>query len=164
MGLWRRVRYRNKERERARAQRGSEVEASRGGTHRRGAYTHEHSHDDVELDLKAEDLGLREMKLQKRRFVREQIWDWSRLRASILHQQSRIQWLREGDENSAFFHACSATRKKKNQIHSIMISGKRCEGVEEVKMRIKEYFATFLGEAKGCRPMMDEILFRSIGM
>ncbi|KAK7311661.1 hypothetical protein RJT34_09935 [Clitoria ternatea] len=96
-----------------------------------------------ELDLKAEETGLSELKVQKRSIVREQIWDWSRLRASILYQQSRIQWLREDDENSSFFHLWIARRKKRNQIYSIVIDGKRCEGVEEVKRELRSILLLF---------------------
>ncbi|KAK7309822.1 hypothetical protein RJT34_06873 [Clitoria ternatea] len=39
-----------------------------------------------ELDLKKEESGLCEMELQKRKKVQAQIRDWSRLKASMLHQ------------------------------------------------------------------------------
>ena len=37
----------------------------------------------------------------------------------IWRQQSRIQWMKEGDCNTKFFHTRASTRRKKNRINRI---------------------------------------------
>nr|GEU62977.1 RNA-directed DNA polymerase, eukaryota, reverse transcriptase zinc-binding domain protein [Tanacetum cinerariifolium] len=47
----------------------------------------------------------------------------------LLHQKARIQWLKEGDKNSAYFHNILKARKNKSIIESICCEdGSRVEG------------------------------------
>jgi hypothetical protein len=42
--------------------------------------------------------------------LQEEIW---------LKQRSRVQWLKEGDKNSSYFHAQAAQRKRINKITTL---------------------------------------------
>ncbi|XP_071906154.1 uncharacterized protein [Coffea arabica] len=57
------------------------------------------------------------------------------------HQKSRIKWLKEGDQNSAYFHACVATRRKKNRISKIQkAQGGWCENDAEIGEEVAAYY------------------------
>jgi hypothetical protein len=62
----------------------------------------------------------------------EEIW---------IKQRARIQWLRVGDRNSAFFHAQVAQRKRMNKISSLQRSdGTMCERVEDMHAEIQGFY------------------------
>ena len=46
-----------------------------------------------------------------------QLWD---MEESRWKQKSRIQWLNEGDKNTAFFHAATLQRRRYNRISKIL--------------------------------------------
>lgn len=63
------------------------------------------------LDVKAENEGLSEEDMGLRRSNFVELWKVLKAKESLLRQKSRIQWLREGDLNSAFFHASLVIRR-----------------------------------------------------
>jgi hypothetical protein len=56
-------------------------------------------------------------------------------------QMSRIEWLREGDRNMAFFHAHASAQKIKNRIDALMREdGSKCEDQEEIKGMVHRFY------------------------
>lgn len=55
-------------------------------------------------------------------------------------QKSRVQWLKEGDGNTKFFHKMVNTRRNVNGIHYLWIGGVRESNEEIIKMHAEEYF------------------------
>jgi len=53
----------------------------------------------------------------------------SRLITSICWQQSRNQWLREGNANTKYFHSMLSSRRRRNAICSVLVNGVKVEGV-----------------------------------
>ncbi|CAA0831099.1 Unknown protein, partial [Striga hermonthica] len=67
-------------------------------------------------------------------------------------QKSRITWLREGDKNSKFFHACVNQRRKSNSLDNIVkADGSRYDSLLFCKADLKHAFLVFDILAKyGC--------------
>jgi exonuclease III len=65
----------------------------------------------------------------------------SRLNSSICWQQSRNQWLREGDANTKYFHSMLSARRRRNAICSVLVDGVRIEGVHPVRSAVFNHFA-----------------------
>ncbi|MCI57045.1 endonuclease/exonuclease/phosphatase family protein, partial [Trifolium medium] len=71
------------------------------------------------LDQKGEEDDLSEAELLELHGVTSDIHSLSRMNTSICWQQSRSQWLKEGDVNTKFFHSVLASRRRGNAISSI---------------------------------------------
>lgn len=85
--------------------------------------------------------------------VKEYLVARDRLNEILLHeevywkQRAKLFWLKEGDENTKFFHASATARKKANRINFLMTEdGIRIDQQEEMGKMIKEYFQGVFAE------------------
>ncbi|XP_062080939.1 uncharacterized protein LOC133785740 [Humulus lupulus] len=70
----------------------------------------------------------------------------SRVYDSFLRQKSKVNWLRFGDDNTSFFHACLKQRKEVNRIASFVTdNGQIVENYEEVVAHFLFHFRSVLG-------------------
>jgi predicted RNA binding protein with dsRBD fold (UPF0201 family) len=75
------------------------------------------------------------------RSVFKQLREALRLEEVWMQQRSRVQWLREGDRNTAYFHAQAAHRKRINKISSLRWQdGSLCVSEEEDKSEVQAFF------------------------
>lgn len=60
-------------------------------------------------------------------------------------RKARVNWFREGDRNTHYFHVVTAERKKRNRMESI-ITGDRteCCNEKEIAGEIARYFEAYL--------------------
>jgi hypothetical protein len=75
-------------------------------------------------------------------------------------QRAKEEWLKSGDRNTKYFHACATQRRKRNTIDQIHDGGGRlCRTVES----IEEAFVNFYGELfTSARPTNMEACTASI--
>nr|GEZ98459.1 hypothetical protein [Tanacetum cinerariifolium] len=65
----------------------------------------------------------------------------------LLHHKAKIDWLRDGDKNTAYFYNMLKARKNKNRVESICDdSGNMYWGVEVANQFVK-HFQGFLGDS-----------------
>ena len=58
-----------------------------------------------------------------------------------MRQRSRVQWLREGDRNTAYFHAQAKQRRRFNRIQGLQRGdGSLCVSEEEDKAEVQGFF------------------------
>ncbi|XP_062100396.1 uncharacterized protein LOC133806292 [Humulus lupulus] len=70
----------------------------------------------------------------------------SRLYDSFLRKKSKVNWLKFGDDNTTFFHACLKQRKEVNRIASFVSdNGQLVENYEEVVAHFLFHFRSVLG-------------------
>ncbi|GJT71235.1 RNA-directed DNA polymerase, eukaryota, reverse transcriptase zinc-binding domain protein [Tanacetum coccineum] len=65
----------------------------------------------------------------------------------LLAQKTRIDWLNEGDKNSAFFHKMIKGRRSRNRVDSICDENRVRYVNEEVPMQFVKHFQQFLGKS-----------------
>lgn len=63
-----------------------------------------------------------------------------KIKDHIRYQQSRNNWIREGDTNSRFFHKSVESKGRMQRINGLRIDGKWREGVVEVKEGASNFF------------------------
>lgn len=65
---------------------------------------------------------------------------------SFLRQNSRIQWLKEGDQNTGFFHRVVKVKQSKSKIISLVdVDGTVITAAEDIKIEILHHYKNFLG-------------------
>ncbi|XP_058749365.1 uncharacterized protein LOC131622352 [Vicia villosa] len=55
----------------------------------------------------------------KRKAAMDDLWKHLRLQESLLRQKSRIKWLKEGDQNTRYFHHVVKDRRRRNNIVAV---------------------------------------------
>lgn len=86
-----------------------------------------------ELDNKGEEAVLLDDEVEEMHGITSDIQSLSRIHTSICWQQSQLQWMREGDANSKYFHFILSSRKQKNAISMIFVEGVAVEGVHHIR-------------------------------
>jgi hypothetical protein len=114
------------------------------------------------LDLKGEEDALSEEELEDLHGVTTDIHSLSRLQASIIWQQSRSRWLREGDANSKYFHSMLASRRRGNSISSVQVDGNTLAGVQPIRQAVFSHFASHFKARTLDRPGVENLRFNRL--
>jgi hypothetical protein len=77
-------------------------------------------------------------------------------------QKSRALWLREGDNNTKFFHRLANSNRRHNSIESLVVEGNTIVEADEIKNHIVEYYKNLYSEQYLWRPTVDDLSFLSI--
>jgi hypothetical protein len=86
----------------------------------------------------------------KQALHREEIW---------MRQRSRVQWLREGDRNTSYFHRYAAQRKRINKIELLeRADGAICVSSDDVNGEVQSFYQD-LYRSQGCRGMEELLQF-----
>jgi exonuclease III len=111
------------------------------------------------LELKCEFDGLEEADLLLRKEKFDNLWMLLKSKDCMEFQKSRSRWLREGDANSRFFHACVKSRKRSNSIVALKKGRSWLSHPVEVKAEVVDYFQNHFQEVAWVRPKLDGIEF-----
>ncbi|XP_058776931.1 uncharacterized protein LOC131651277 [Vicia villosa] len=68
-----------------------------------------------------------------RKDLQTNIWKNLHYKESVLKQKARVRWIKEGDNNSKYFHSCLKSRSRRNNIVSLQTAQGTLEGVEDIK-------------------------------
>lgn len=83
---------------------------------------------------------------RQRGLVEQQVWKLAKAQESMCKQKSRVNWLRNGDLNTKFFHLVSKIRAKKNNMEELMCDGVWVEDPEIVKKKTMHFFKDIFKE------------------
>jgi hypothetical protein len=102
-----------------------------------------------ELDIRSEQAALSVGDVELRKNLFSQMWHCKLSKDSVLAQRSRMQWLREGDSNSRYFHACINSRGKKNFIRALRVGDAWCESPASIRNAVVMFFQSILPRISG---------------
>jgi hypothetical protein len=82
-----------------------------------------------------------DLSLKEEREVERELCELFEREEIMARQRSRVEWLREGDRNTAFFHARASARRRTNKIDMLLREdGSRCETQGEIKGMIHNFY------------------------
>ena len=77
----------------------------------------------------------------------------------MARQRSRVDWLKEGDRNTPFFHARASARRRTNKIRALVDDdGSRCEDLPSIKGLTERFY----GDLFTSEPYDDTAVIASI--
>ncbi|XP_058092718.1 uncharacterized protein LOC131239172 [Magnolia sinica] len=77
-------------------------------------------------------------------------------------QRSHAKWLKEGDNNSKFFHSIASMHARCNRISYIHVKGRRIEDKEEISKEAILHFISLLSADGWDRPGLDSLHFNNL--
>lgn len=71
--------------------------------------------------------------------------------------------MKEGDNNTKFFHKKANSHKRNNQMTCIEVDGRCYEDEYDIRDQVVQFYTTLYQEDEGWRPDVDGLSFESIG-
>lgn len=73
-----------------------------------------------------------------------------------------MNWLKEGDANSRFFHNYMSNRRRHNAIHMVSVDGGGVEGVHDIRTTVFNHFSHHFKSTGAARPAVEGLNFRKL--
>ena len=110
------------------------------------------------------DRPLSQVEVTLKKSLQVQLWEAAYAYESMLRQKARIKWLKEGDNNSTYFHRLINHRRRKNAIPGIFMDGVWIHEPCRVKNAAVLYFKDRFLEDCSNRPTLDGVYFSSLDL
>jgi hypothetical protein len=90
------------------------------------------------------------------------MWKLRRSRESMIMQQSRQTWLRDGDANTRYFHTCIKSRTRRNFISALRVGNDWIETPDDIRQETVNYFKSKFSAEIWARPKIEGVAFPSL--
>ena len=118
--------------------------------------------DILELDVKEEREGLSSDEYLLREEFKGEVTKLAHLAETSWRQKSRATWLKEGDNNTSFFHHMANLNRRRNYLGSLEVDGCIFEDKEDIKVQVEQFYQFLYKESEPWRLEFDGIEFDSI--
>ncbi|KAM0909823.1 hypothetical protein ACQ4PT_014549 [Festuca glaucescens] len=113
------------------------------------------------LDKAMDSRALSAEEMQFRAMLKMNCLGIAAMQRTMWRQRSRIQWLREGDANTHFFHAKASARRRKSYIHRVELDNVSYTEQQDKEEAVWKFFHDMLGQA---RPRKHSINLEALGI
>ncbi|XP_020262542.1 uncharacterized protein LOC109838519 [Asparagus officinalis] len=113
------------------------------------------------IDLIEEQRSLSPTELDERKAFQSSFASIIQEEESYWHQRSRIQWLKEGDTNTSFFHRTASTHKRSNHIVAINHMGSEIADKGEISKVFYDFYHNLFGQENNSNilaPYMNDLV------
>ena len=114
------------------------------------------------LDAREDLSGLSYEDLTRRSQIKGEIAHLASLEEISWRQKSRILFVKEGDNNTRFFHQVANFHRRTKHIQGIDVDGVLYEDEEEVRSIVVQFYPSLYTESNTWRPSMDGLEFARI--
>ena len=91
----------------------------------------------------------------RRMVVKSNIDYLASLEEISLRQKSKALFIKEGDNNTQFFHRIANSHRRTNQIREVEVDGFRYEDESEVTDHVVDFYKKLYQEPEAWRPTID---------
>uniref|UniRef100_A0A7N2M4C3 Uncharacterized protein n=1 Tax=Quercus lobata TaxID=97700 RepID=A0A7N2M4C3_QUELO len=117
----------------------------------------------TKLDAKEGDLGLTNGEKWHRANLRSQMEHLLSLEEISWRQKSRMLCIKEGDNNTKFFHKMANSHRWYNHLKTLEVDGVVFEEEPKVTNQVVQFYKNLYKESKGWRPFVEGLEFGRIG-
>ena len=114
------------------------------------------------LDVKEGEFGLSEVELGERVLLRSQIQNLISLEEVSWRHKSRMLCIKEGDNNTKFFHKVANSRRRYNHISMLEVNGVIYEAKSEMANQAVQFYKNLYMESVEWRPFVEGLKFDQI--
>ena len=114
------------------------------------------------LDAKDGEFGLSEVEMSERVVVRSQLENLLSLEEISLRQKSRMLCIKEGDNNTKFFHKVANSQRRYNHLSVLEVDGVIYEEDSEVADQVVQFYKKLYTETEEWRPFVEGLEFDQI--
>ena len=104
------------------------------------------------LDIRGEESEFQEEEIWELHDLSVNLHSLSRVHTSMNWQKARMNWIKEGDTNSKFFHNLMSHRQRRNSIYMVHIGGALVEGVQNIRTEVFNHFSSHFRALNVSRP------------
>jgi hypothetical protein len=116
-----------------------------------------------DLDCFQEERGLDEEEKRKKMLLTMELERNLLCEEISWRQKSRALWLKEGDNNTKFFHRVANSNRRVNSIESLMVNGSLSSNPSEIKEHMIHFYSKLFTESSGWRPVPEGLPMHAIG-
>ena len=114
------------------------------------------------LDVKEGEHGLFEVELGERAVLRSQIQNLLLLEEVSWRQKSRMLCIKEGDNNTKFFHKVANSQRRYNHISMLEVNGDIYEDEYEMANQVVQFYKNLCKDLEKWRPFVEGLEFDQI--
>ena len=111
------------------------------------------------LDAKEGKYGLSEVEMGERAMVRSQIQNLLSLEEVLWRQKPRMLCIKEGNNNTKFFHKVANSRRRHNHISMLEVDGVMYEDELEMADQVVQFYKNLYKETEEWRPFVEGLEF-----
>ena len=114
------------------------------------------------LDAKEGEFGLSDTESCERAVARSEVENLFSLEEISWKQKSRMLWIKEGDNNTKFFHKMANSRRRFNHLSFLEVDGVIYKEESEMAAQVVNFYKNLYQESEEWRPLVEGLEFDQI--